>query len=259
MPNARKSIFITGAASGIGRETALLFSERGWFCGLYDVNAEGLAETAAKIPEAQRVSGVLDVRDASAWKAALADFAQASGGALDVLFNNAGIGRHGWFEEIAEADANAIIDINLKGVVNGVYAALPWLKQSKGRIINTSSASSLYGAPRLAAYSATKFAVRGLTEALDIELARHGVRAVCLIPWFIETPILDMASSSGGVMRDELKFKIYPVRMAAEGAWKAAHTHDVHVIVGKDAAELSFAARLAPGIVRRKLKKMLSV
>ena len=257
MPPAQKTIFITGAASGIGRAAAKLFSERGWFVGLYDVNEAGLAETERDIPPAQRTRGVFDVRDAAAWKQAVTHFGQATGGRMDVLFNNAGIGRHGCFEDVSEADSALMIDINLKGVVNGIYAALPSLIATKGRVINTASAASLYGPPQLAIYGATKFAVRGLTEALDIEFARHGVRAVCLIPWFVETPILDMPSAgSNRVMRDALnELKVYPVSLAAEGVWKAAHTDDLTIIVGQAAKDLNFAARFMPGAVRRRLKR----
>ncbi|MGE0047124.1 MAG: SDR family oxidoreductase, partial [Hyphomonadaceae bacterium] len=236
----RKTIFITGAGSGIGRAAAQRFAERGWFVGLYDVNARGLDETEATIPADQRTRGVFDVRDAAAWKEAVAQFGQATGGKMHVLFNNAGIGRHGFFEDVSEADSDLIIDVNLKGVVNGVYAALPLLKATKGRVINTASAASLYGPPQLAIYGATKFAVRGLTEALDIEFSRYGVRAVCLVPWFVETPIIDMpAGGSNEVMRDRIQdAKIYPVSLAADGVWEAAHTDDLIVTVGKEARDL---------------------
>jgi NAD(P)-dependent dehydrogenase (short-subunit alcohol dehydrogenase family) len=255
--SGRKSIFITGAASGIGLAAAKLFSERGWFVGLADVNASGLAAAEAAIPSEQRISAAFDVRDPAAWNEAIAAFCERADGRIDVLFNNAGIGRHGWFEDVAQEEAALEIDVNLKGVVNGVYAALPALKAARGRIINTASAAGLYGAPRLAVYSATKFAVRGLSEALDIEFERHGVRCVCLMPWFVETAILDAptAKTNRRLRDDAASSKIYPVEVAAEGVWKAAHTDDLYVLVGKEAKGLRFAARFMPGLVRKRLRR----
>jgi NAD(P)-dependent dehydrogenase (short-subunit alcohol dehydrogenase family) len=261
MSSPRKTIFVTGAGSGIGRATAQLFAEKGWFVGLYDVNPAGLAETAAALPQGQFTVGVFDVRDRDGWAKAMELFAAYSGDRLDVLFNNAGIGKYGWFEEIPPEDADAVIDVNLKGVVNGVYAALPLLKRTPGaRIINTASTAGVFGAPQLAVYSATKFAVRGLTEALDVEFSRYGVRVVSLMPWFVETAILDMGGGSNRNLRDQIKETdavVYPVSMAAERAWDAAHGEDVHYMVGKLAERTRFAARFFPNGLRNRMKKQV--
>jgi NAD(P)-dependent dehydrogenase (short-subunit alcohol dehydrogenase family) len=258
--NGRKSIFITGAGSGIGRATAQLFAERGWFCGLFDINGAALSETQGRLPKDVSMTGVFDVREREGWRNAVSQFGDATGGRMHVLFNNAGIGRHGWFEDIDAADNDGVIDVNLKGVINGVYAALPLLKATPGaRIVNTASAAGLYGSPQLAVYSATKFAVRGLTEALDVEFARHGVRVTSLMPWFIDTPILDMPTGgTNRVMRDRIEAtaaEVYPVSLAAERAWDAAHGDDVHYTAGKAANQLRFAARFFPNAVRKRLRK----
>lgn len=260
----RKTIFITGAGSGIGRATAILFAARGWYCGLYDVNAAGLAETASHLPSDAWTTGVFDVRDKQSWRDAIGQFGDLTGGHLDVLFNNAGIGRHGPFEAIPQDDCDLVIDVNIKGVVNGVYAALPLLRQTANScIVNTASAAGVVGSPQLAVYSATKFAVRGLTEALDVEFARYGVRVRSLMPWVIETPILDMPSSTGAnrVMRDGLAESgtvVYAVEEAAQGAWDAAHGKEVHTMVGKAAKDARFMARFFPGLVRKQMLKMFA-
>ena len=260
----RKTIFITGAGSGIGRATAWLFAERGWFVGLYDVNATGLGETQKRIPANQQTSGVFDVRDREAWRQALGRFGDLTAGKLTVLFNNAGIARHGWFEDVSEDDADLEIDVNFKGVVNGCYAALPLLRATPGaRIVNTASAAAILGSPRLAVYSATKFAVRGLSEALDLEFARHGVRVTCLMPYFVETPILDAATSGANQrLRDEITTQnapVYPVTMAAQGAWDAAHGKDVHYPVGAAAKQAHFAVRFIPKTIRKQIARQLGV
>ncbi len=259
----QKSIFVTGAGSGIGRATAQLFAERGWFVGLFDVNAEGLAETAALLPEGQRISMVFDVRDRSGWARAVETFGQVTNRRMHVLFNNAGVGKGGWIEDMPPEDIDLVLDVNLKGVINGVTAALPLLRETPGaRIVNTASVAGVFGAPRMAIYCATKFGVRGLTEALDVEFSRYGIRVVSLMPWFVDTAILDGHTSGGGNrnMRDQLiksKTPIYPVRMAAERAWDAAHGNDIHYMVGKEAERARFAARFFPNAMRERIKRTM--
>ena len=101
---ARQAIFITGGGSGIGRATARHFAKQGWFVGIADVNRAGIDETAALLPDGASSRHLMDVRDRDQWQAALAEFAKASGGRLDVLFNNAGIGSGGQFIDMAVHD-----------------------------------------------------------------------------------------------------------------------------------------------------------
>jgi NAD(P)-dependent dehydrogenase (short-subunit alcohol dehydrogenase family) len=259
--DAQKTIFVTGAGSGIGRATAQLFAQRGWFVGLFDVNPKGLEETAAGVAEGQRISMAFDVRDREGWARAVEAFGNATNRRMHVLFNNAGVGKGGFIEEMKPDDIDLVLDVNLKGVINGVNAALPLLRATPGaRIINTASVAGVMGAPRLAVYAATKFGVRGLTEALDIEFSRFGIRVVSLMPWFIDTAILDGVSTpdSNRSIRDSLKENntaIYPVSMAAERAWDAAHGDDIHYMVGKEAERTRFFARFFPGVLRRQILK----
>jgi NAD(P)-dependent dehydrogenase (short-subunit alcohol dehydrogenase family) len=255
MAKEQKSIFVTGAGSGIGRATAQLFAERGWFVGLFDVNQQGLDETAASLPEGQRLSMIFDVRDRGGWDRAVEAFGLATGRRMHVLFNNAGVGRGGFIEDMPQEEIDLVIDVNLKGVIHGVNAALPLLRETPGaRIVNTASVAGIVGAGRMSVYCASKFAVRGLTEALDVELSRYGVRVTSLMPWFIDTNILqEQATDSNRTLRDSLvaqKTPIYPVRMAAERTWDAAHGKDTHYMVGKAAERARFFARWAPSVLR---------
>lgn len=256
--DGRKSIFITGAASGIGLASAKRFAAAGWFVGLSDIDAAGLKSALVAIGPANGATYKLDVRDRQAWDEALTAFGKLTGGKLDVLLNNAGIARFGVLEDLSEADCDLQVDINVKGVIHGARAGLGLLKAGGGRLINVASCAGLYGSPKLAVYSATKFAVRGLSEALDVEYARHGVSVACVMPWFVETPILKAgASGSNENMADALRsggMEVYPVEDAAEVVFKAATGKDLHYFVGKRARQMRLATSFMPGSVRKQLR-----
>jgi len=261
--NGRKTIFITGAASGIGLASAKRFAAAGWFVGLSDIDIAGLRAALTAIGPDNGATFPLDVRDRHGWDNALGAFGRLTGGPsssgkLDVLLNNAGVARFGSLEDLSEADCDIQVDINIKGVINGARAGLAPLKAAGGRLINVASCAGLYGSPKLAVYSATKFAVRGLSEALDVEYAQHGVSVACVMPWFIETPILNAgASGSNENMADALKkggLEVYPVEDAAQVIFHAATGKDLHYFVGKRAKQMRFASSHMPGVVRKQLR-----
>lgn len=262
----RKSIFITGGASGIGLETARLFAERGWFVGLFDIDEPGLEAARAELGADNAIAVRLDVTDRPGWDAAVAQFADATDGRMDLFFNNAGIGHGGPFDELDEAIAKSVIDINFQGVVNGVYACLPLLKATakahgRSNLVTTGSASGIIGAPGLAVYAATKFAVRGLTDSLNIELAPHGVAVSELQPWFLDTKILNGVQTGGNRSgRDALVEAGVPILspgLAAEAVWAAASTDHpkIHHAVGGPAKRAQFMARLFPGLARTMMRR----
>ncbi|WP_432423413.1 SDR family oxidoreductase [Sphingomonas lycopersici] len=255
-----QAIFITGGASGIGRAVAGYFAARGWRVGLADVDATGLKATAATLPADRTATYLLDVRDQDAWESALAAFAALSGGRLDVMFNNAGIGQGGAFGELDRAAIDRVIDINFRGVAYGARAAYPYLKATPGScLLNTASASAIYGSAGLALYSATKFAVRGLTEALDGEWAADGIKVRDLMPGFVDTAILDTGiSGTNRTARDavvDAGLEFTPVETVAQAAWDAVHGEGLHAVIGKTARRLSFAARWMPGRLRKMMRR----
>lgn len=256
--NGRKSIFVTGAASGIGLATAKRFAAAGWFVGLSDIDKTGLAAALQAIGPDNGSVHILDVRDREGWANALGDFGRETGGKVDVLLNNAGVARFGVLEDLSDGDCDIQIDVNIKGVINGARAGLPLLKAAGGRLINVASCAGLYGSPKLAVYSATKFAVRGLSEALDVEYARHGVSVACVMPWFVETPILNAgAAGANEQMADALRkggLEVYPVEDAAQVVWDAAHGKALHYFVGKRAKQMRFATSHMAGSVRKRLR-----
>ncbi|TCM66756.1 NADP-dependent 3-hydroxy acid dehydrogenase YdfG [Acinetobacter calcoaceticus] len=191
-----KNIFISGAAQGIGAAIADLFYQHGYRVGIYDINlsqAQALAQQLG--PQAR--AGQLDVSDYSQWQTALSDFCDWAG-ELNILVNNAGILYSGPFEDTPIEQHQRSININVLGVMNGCHAALPYLRQaSHARVVNLSSASAIYGQADLASYSASKFAVRGLTEALDIEWKKYNIRVVDVMPLFVQTAMVkDMNAAS---------------------------------------------------------------
>jgi len=231
----RKTAFITGAASGIGRATAELFAAKGWWVGAADRNTAGLEELCDALGKDSCRPWRLDVTDRAAWDAVVGELAEQTGGQLDLLFNNAGVAAAGFFEEIPIEESLKIIDVNLIGVINGIYAALPLLKATPNSLcFTTSSSAATYGAPSLAVYTATKFAVKGLTEALAVELSRCDVRVADVLPGVIDTPILSdspvyvdgrrqtIEGRVTGAAATEGPFRLVPPSMVAEAVWRCS-------------------------------------
>jgi len=262
----RKAIFITGGGSGIGRAIAEYFAVRGWFVGLGDVNEAGMAETAAMLPEGQSSCHLLDVRDPEQWRLALGQFHHAAGGRIDVLANNAGVGDGGAIDELSEEQIDRLIAVNFRGVVNGARAAYPYLKASApgSCLINTASASAIYGIGGMSIYSATKFAVRALTEALDSEWHDEEIRVRSLMPGFVDTPLLEGAASAGTNLSKREVVKVAgmgfePLEAVAEAAWQAVHGRQIHMLIGKTAKQMALAARFFPGFLRKRSRALMNI
>ena len=255
-----KSIFITGAAAGIGKATALRFAAAGWRLGLYDVNLVGVKALADEIGP-QALAGKLDVTDELAFAKALAEFADAGNGSIEVLFNNAGVLSTGDFESVPLARCHALIDINAKGVVNGCHAALRYLIAAKNaRVINMASASAIYGAPAFAVYSASKFFVRGLTEALNIEWQRHGIYVGAVLPLFVDTPMVAAVSAKPKSL-GKLGVRLTADDIAAivyEAAIRPTWRCPVHWYPGGQSKLLALVNKLVPQRLARASNKYLS-
>ena len=255
----QQTIFITGAAAGIGAATARRFARGGWLVGLADRDAEGLRRLADELGASQCRVHVLDVTDADAFAVELGAFVE-SAGRLDLLFNNAGVLVSDDFETLGAGRYGPMIDVNLKGVVNGALAAFPHLKATPGsRLVNTCSASAIFGAPGFAVYSATKFAVRGLTEALSVEWTRHGITACDILPMFVGTAMIESVGNRTSM--DRMGVRLGPDDVAA-AAWRAAHWPRwwprIHFFVGLQAVFLAWTARLVPTFLNRWITRQIT-
>ncbi len=257
----RRSIFITGGGSGIGREVARYFGERGWFVGIADINVEGMEDTLGLIPGGFTYMHKLDVRDRAAWDEALEAFSTAAGGRIDVVFNNAGIAHGGPIVDNSEDEVEGLLDINVKGVIYGAQASHAHLKKTApgSVLVNTASLAGIIGAPNLSIYCATKWAVRGLTRSLDGEWAEDGIKVTALCPGFIDTPIIEMtAPDSNQSVKESLEesgVEVSPVNTVGPVVWKAVHGDKLDYTVGKMASRLLFLTRWMPGRVRTEMRK----
>jgi SDR family mycofactocin-dependent oxidoreductase len=215
---AGKTVFITGAAHGQGREAALAFAREGANVVAFDVakkieypaydfgTSEELDSLAAEIKSlgARAVVATGDVRDDVAVSAAV-EAAIGAFGRIDVLFNNAGICAYAEIDTITDDEWNAMIDINLKGPMNVTRRVVPHMKaQKSGVIINNSSTMGLRGGRRLSHYVASKWGLTGLTKAWAIELAPFGIRVVSIHPTGVNTPMNDGLAALEGATPIEI-------------------------------------------------------
>ncbi|HET7075764.1 MAG TPA: SDR family oxidoreductase [Mycobacterium sp.] len=268
-----KSVFITGAGSGMGREGAKLFHAKGWRVGAVDRNDDGLATLKQELADGRLWIRAVDVTEKAALEGALADFCDGNaGGGLDMMWNNAGIGESGWFEDVPYDAAMRVVEVNFKAVLTGAYAALPYLKKTPDSLMfSTSSSSGTYGMPRIAVYSATKHAVKGLTEALSVEWQRHGVRVADVLPGLIDTAILtnttNHSDDAGATMTaEELRasaptkgmFRLMPATSVAEAAWQAyQNPKRLHWYVPESIRFIDLLKGLSPEFVRGRIVRSL--
>jgi len=257
-----KTALVTGAASGIGRATAFALARAGADLAVCDLNEAELEETAAAIRSLGRraLARRVDVARAEEVRA-FADAVHAEHEAVDVLVNNAGVGLGGGFLDTSLEDWQWILSINLWGVIHGCEFFLPPMvrRGRGGHVVNVSSAAGFLATAQLAAYSATKFAVFGLSEALREELRPHGIAVTTVCPGIINTPITTSAPMRGPLATPEARavlVELYrrrnygPERVAANILRAIARRRAVAPI-SPEAWVMYLMKRLAPGLTAR--------
>jgi NAD(P)-dependent dehydrogenase (short-subunit alcohol dehydrogenase family) len=250
-----RTAVITGAASGMGRSLAQLLSKRGCPVVITDVNEAGLAETERSI-RGPVIARPLDVRDRDAHFALAREVREWGPAPLGAVFNNAGVTLSQTVADVSPEDFEWIVDINFWGVVHGTQAYLPWLvEQNSGAVVNTSSVFGLIGWPTQATYNATKFAVRGFTEALRHELRETGVNAVAVHPGGVATNIVRNArfhvDDRGGRSQEALQRDFERVAhlspdKAAAIIVRGVERGNERIRVGLDAVATDLLQRIAP-------------
>jgi NAD(P)-dependent dehydrogenase (short-subunit alcohol dehydrogenase family) len=198
---AGKRVLITGAAGGIGRATALRLAREGAELYLTDLNAEGLDETAAAAAAAgATVAGqrALDIADYDAVAGFAADI-HAAHPAMDVVMNIAGISAWGTVDRLTHQHWRSMVDVNLMGPIHVIETFVPPMVAARrgGRLVNVSSAAGLVALPWHAAYSASKFGLRGVSEVLRFDLARHRIGVCLVVPGAVDTPLVQTVQIAG--------------------------------------------------------------
>jgi NAD(P)-dependent dehydrogenase (short-subunit alcohol dehydrogenase family) len=260
-----RTAIITGAASGIGRAITHSLARRGCHLALADLNEAGLEETASASASGVRITRHrLDVGDAQA-VAAFPELVRAAHRNVDLLVNNAGVALGGTFEQVSEENFEWLIAINFFGVVRMTRAFLPLLKASDdARIVNISSIFGIIAPPGQTAYSASKFAVRGFSEALRRELAGTSVGITVVHPGGVATSIAKNARRSETASPEvlaatlagiEAKLKMPPAE-AGETIVRGVEQRKPRVIVGNDAKIIAMIERLAPVSYWKALERM---
>jgi NAD(P)-dependent dehydrogenase (short-subunit alcohol dehydrogenase family) len=214
---AGKRVLVTGAASGIGRAVALRLAREGATLFLTDVNADGLADTVA----AARAAGAevpehraLDISDFDS----VSDFAaeiHSRHPAMDIVMNIAGISAWGTVDQLTHRHWRSMVDVNLMGPIHVVETFVPPMASAGrgGRLVNVSSAAGLVPLPWHAAYSASKYGLRGLSEVLRFDLARHRVGVCLVVPGAVNTPLVQSVQIAG-VDRDDPRVQRWVRRFA---------------------------------------------
>lgn len=255
---------ITGAGSGMGRTLALQLAQRGCHLALSDINEKGLAETVELLSSTgvKVTSQKLDVANKAAVHA-WADTVVSDHGKVNLIFNNAGVALGSMVDGGSYEDFEWIMNINFWGVVYGTKAFLPHLKASgDGHIINTSSLFGLMAVPSQSAYNASKFAVRGFTEALrqELELQKINVSATSVHPGGIKTNIAKSARMDNSVKKIGMNEKSQEqfeklFRTTAEDAakiiLKGVENNQRRVLVGSDAKAMDLMVRLLPSAYQK--------
>lgn len=246
--------FITGAASGIGCASARLFAANGWSVGLLDRDATGLQRLRAELGADRATAWPCDVTDSAALEHALQAFCDGGDGRLDVLVNSAGVLHTGPFEDMPAAAHHELVDVNSRALLDCLRLAFPALRRARGCVVNIASASASYGTPDFATYSASKMFVRGLSQALEIEWRRHGIRVACVMPSFVSTPMI--AGRHIAAMR-HLGTPLSP-EAVAEVVWRAAHGNRLEWHVGRRYRLLRALSEPLPADFKRAMMRWLS-
>jgi short-subunit dehydrogenase len=252
-PIAEQVVVITGASSGIGRETAIGFGKRG-ACVVLAARGEAALHAVAR--EVEHAGGtayalVTDVGDADQVQR-LADQAIHRFGRIDTWVNNASVSAFATFEQLAVAEIDQILKVDLAGAIYGTRAAIPYLEEHGGTIICVGSVLGERAFPLLAIYSAAKHGLKGFVEAVRVELRRDhpGITITLIVPSSIDTPFYAHARSKRGVRPKPFPL-VYPARAVADAILYAAEHRRRQIYAGGTGRVLALLERISPSLIDR--------
>ncbi len=254
---AGKTVLLTGAASGIGRGLALALAAKGAALELADKDEAGLSETMSQLPDgADAVARGLDVAEKSQWEDWAADIAERRGAVPDIVINNAGVTLASYARDMTDEDLAWVMNINFWGVVYGTKLFMPqMLERNSGHIVNISSVFGLFGVRSQSAYCASKFAVRGYSDSVRVELDGTGVNMTVVHPGGIQTNIVRniryKLQGQDAPSRDDMIAgfdQVTPTspKGAAETIINGIEKNNPRVLIGPDARRIDFWQRLIP-------------
>jgi NAD(P)-dependent dehydrogenase (short-subunit alcohol dehydrogenase family) len=248
-----KTAVVTGAASGIGRATALALAAEGARLIVCDVNQPGLDQIAAELGAACTLARGVDVSKRDEMRA-FADAVHALVPAVDILVNNAGVGLQGGLLETSLEDWDWVLGVNLGGVIHGCHLFVPkMIERRAGHVVNVSSVLGYFGAPGIIGYVTSKFGVLGLSESLRAEAEPHGVSVSTICPGVIDTGIVAATKFSTGEhlrarVQDAYHKRAYGPEKVAAAIVKAIKKRQPVVPVSPEAWVLYFLKRFVPGL-----------
>ena len=248
-------VAITGGAGGIGFALAEAFAEVGYRVGLSDIDDERLQAAAERLRSAgaEVHATVVDVRTSAALRGWAAEL-EAEFGGVDVLVNNAGTLTWGAFADMSEDEVDLILDLNLKAAVHGCRVFAPLLRRSsKGHIVNVASMSGLFSSPFQTTYCASKWGLRGFSQALRMEMRTEGIGVTCVMPGTIATDFMKRARTHDAANAKTLAAGMHRVgaspRRVATKTLRAIRWNFGEQLVGLDAYLVAFAQRCLPGLI----------
>lgn len=255
-----KRAFITGAASGLGKAFATELAGDGWTIGMADNNSIELQKAVAEMMAlgANALMYQLDVSDKDQYKIVAEQFLKDAGG-IDLLFNNAGVGDGGAFEEYSLENYEWMVSINQMGVVYGCYYFIPAMKkQQSGHILNTASAAAIGCAPTMGAYNMTKAAVVAISETLYSELMDFNIHVSCIQPTYFKTNISKSARGGGTIQKITQNFidrSGLEAKEVSQEILTRAGKKELYIILPKSAHKMWLYKRFAPTKFRKIVKE----
>ncbi len=248
-------VFITGAGSGIGYQIALAFARNGANVIVSDIDMAGLEKLAAEpvLQSVELAKKELDVRDIDAYRALIQELVDADT-IPDIVVNNAGLGVFRKFTDTSLEDWKLTLDVNVMGVVHGckLFSEVWLARKMSGHIVNLSSMASLAPIPNMSAYVASKMAVEGLSDVLNMEYSDKGIFVTCVHPGIIDTPIMRHDERYGfspeRVTRIQKYYREKGVlpRVVAEDVVKAVTRKSATLITGTDVLKVIIGRKILP-------------